>query len=127
MEAKDFIWGSNMELLKYLMILTVTDKKISHKKEYKDVITSGIDYLLGCNSMDVSYVTGNGEKAFKNPHLRPTAVDDIEVAAPCTATAAINVGSVMTTSAGTAFAADALPEKYDSRDYGYITPVKNQG
>lgn len=29
----------------------------------------------------------------------PAAVDDIEVAAPCTATAAINVGSVMTTSA----------------------------
>ena len=28
--------------------------------------------------MDISYVTGNGEKAFKNPHLRPTAVDDIE-------------------------------------------------
>ncbi len=28
--------------------------------------------------MDISYVTGNGEKAFKNPHLRPTAVDNIE-------------------------------------------------
>ena len=28
--------------------------------------------------MDVSYVTGQGEKAFKNPHLRPTAIDDIE-------------------------------------------------
>jgi endoglucanase len=78
MRAEDFIWGSNMELLKYLMVLTTTDKKIVHKDEYKVAITSGLDYLLGCNSMDVSYVTGNGEKAFKNPHLRPTAVDDIE-------------------------------------------------
>lgn len=92
MEAKDFIWGSNMELLKYLMILTVTDKVIEPKKEYKDTITSGIDYLLGCNSMDVSYVTGNGEKAFKNPHLRPTAVDDIEQPWPGLVSGGPNVG-----------------------------------
>jgi len=92
MEAKDFIWGSNMELLKYLMILTVTDKVIAPKKEYKDTITSGIDYLLGCNSMDVSYVTGNGEKAFKNPHLRPTAVDDIEQPWPGLVSGGPNVG-----------------------------------
>ena len=39
----------------------------------------------------------------------------------------ITAFSVITTSMGAAFAADALPEKYDSRDYGYITPVKNQG
>lgn len=92
MEAKDFIWGSNMELLKYLMILTVTDKKIEGKPEYKDAITSGLDYLLGCNSMDVSYVTGNGEKAFKNPHLRPTAVDDIEEPWPGLVSGGPNVG-----------------------------------
>ena len=28
--------------------------------------------------MDTSYVTGYGEKAYKNPHLRPTAVDGID-------------------------------------------------
>ena len=28
--------------------------------------------------MDVSYVTGNGEKAFKNPHLRPTFAANLE-------------------------------------------------
>ena len=77
MEKADFIWGSNMELLKYLMVLTVANI-ISPDKKYANTVTSGIDYLLGCNSMDVSYVTGNGEKAFKNPHLRPTAVDNIE-------------------------------------------------
>ena len=92
MEAKDFIWGSNMELLKYLMILTVTDKLIVPDKKYKDTILSGIDYLLGCNSMDVSYVTGNGEKAFKNPHLRPTAVDDIEQPWPGLVSGGPNVG-----------------------------------
>ena len=42
MEAKDFIWGSNMELLKYLMILTVTDKKISHKKIVSSILCKHI-------------------------------------------------------------------------------------
>lgn len=92
MEACDFIWGSNMELLKYLMILAVTDKVICHKNEYRNAITSGIDYLLGCNSMDVSYVTGNGEKAFKNPHLRPTAVDGIDEPWPGLVSGGPNVG-----------------------------------
>lgn len=81
MEASDFIWGSNMELGKYLMVLTVANR-IKEKKEYSDAITQGLDYLLGCNAMDVSYVTGNGEKAYKNPHLRPTAVDGIELPWP---------------------------------------------
>jgi endoglucanase len=78
MKKEDFIWGSNMELLKYMMILTVTDKVIKPSQEYKAAVHSGLDYLLGCNSMDTSYVTGNGEKAYRNPHLRPTAVDNIE-------------------------------------------------
>lgn len=92
MEAKDFIWGSNMELLKYLMVLTVSNKMLNVKDEYKNVIQSGLDYLLGCNSMDTSYVTGNGEKAFKNPHLRPTAVDDIEQPWPGLVSGGPNIG-----------------------------------
>lgn len=77
MDKKDFIWGSNMELLKYLMVLTMADR-ISPADKYKSAIYAGIDYMLGCNSMDTSYVTGNGEKAYKNPHLRPTACDGID-------------------------------------------------
>lgn len=76
MAKEDFIWGSNMELLKYLMVLTISNR-LSSKPEYTSAITAGLDYILGCNSMDISYVTGNGENAFKNPHLRPTAVDNI--------------------------------------------------
>ena len=77
MRADDFIWGSNMELLKYLMVLTVADR-LGGDKNYRPFITSGLDYLLGCNSMDTSYVTGHGEKAYRNPHLRPTVADDID-------------------------------------------------
>lgn len=92
MEPGDFIWGSNMEVLKKLMILTLTEKRFSHRPEYIKAIISGIDYILGCNSMDVSYVTGNGEKAFKNPHLRPTAMDGIEEPWPGLVSGGPNVG-----------------------------------
>lgn len=91
MERKDFIWGSNMELLKYMMVLTVANL-INKDEAFEDAIVAGLDYLLGCNSMDVSYVTGNGEKAFKNPHLRPTAVDDIEEPWPGLVSGGPNIG-----------------------------------
>ena len=77
MKKENFIWGSNMELLKYLMVLTVANI-LEPNDKFVNTIASGIDYLLGCNSMDVSYVTGNGEKAFKNPHLRPTFAANLE-------------------------------------------------
>ncbi len=91
MKKEDFIWGSNMELLKYLMVLSVANY-LDPKDEYLNVISSGIDYILGCNSMDVSYVTGNGVRAFKNPHLRPTAVDGIEDPWPGLVSGGPNVG-----------------------------------
>ncbi len=91
MLKEDFIWGSNMELLKYMMVLTIADE-IDPKTGYRSVLISGLDYLLGCNSMDVSYVTGNGEKSYKNPHLRPTAIDDIEEPWPGLVSGGPNVG-----------------------------------
>ena len=91
MAKEDFIWGSNMELLKYMMVLTVANK-LKPQAKYENAVTAGLDYLLGCNTMDVSYVTGNGERAYKNPHLRPTAVDDIDEPWPGLVSGGPNVG-----------------------------------
>ncbi len=77
MKPTDFFWGSNMELGKHLMILTVANL-LEPSEEYRTAIQRGLDYLLGCNALDISFVTGNGERAFHNPHLRPTAADDVE-------------------------------------------------
>ena len=77
MDKKDFIWGSNMELGKYSMVLIVS-YEITKEKKFLALARNGLNYLLGCNTMDVSYVTGNGEKAYKNPHLRPTAMDGVD-------------------------------------------------
>ena len=81
MEDEDFIWGSNFELGKYMMIL-VKAAALTGEKAYTETLEKGLGYLLGCNPMNVSYVTGNGENAFKNPHLRPTAADGIDLPWP---------------------------------------------
>ncbi len=81
MDDADYIWGSNFELGKYMMILAKA-VVLTGNGSYTETLEKGLDYLLGCNPLNVSYITGNGENAFKNPHLRPTAVDGIDLPWP---------------------------------------------
>lgn len=78
-----YIWGSNSVVadnsivLAYAYMLTGDDK-------YIDGVISGMDYLLGRNAMDNSYVTGYGANAVKNPHHRYWAnqIDETFPSAP---------------------------------------------
>ena len=84
MEADDFVWGSNMvvcnrSMLFILAALYADDEKAT---AYKDAALSHLHYLLGRNALNISYVTGNGENAYKNPHSRPTFADGIELPMP---------------------------------------------
>lgn len=73
----NFGWGSNMGVLLNGMILCYAHK-LTGKKKYLDAAICQLDYILGRNAMDTSYVTGYGEKAFRNPHNRPTYADGID-------------------------------------------------
>ena len=48
----------------------------------RDHAAAQLDYLMGCNAMGISYVTGNGEHAYNHPHLRPAEADGIEACMP---------------------------------------------
>ena len=48
----------------------------------RDQAAVQLDYLLGCNALGISYVTGNGENAYNEPHLRPAFADGIEACMP---------------------------------------------
>lgn len=48
----------------------------------RDHAAAQLDYLMGCNALGVSYVTGNGERAYNYPHLRPAHADGIEASIP---------------------------------------------
>lgn len=72
-----YMWGSNMVLLNHAIILCVAHY-VTGDNKYLEAANNNLHYLLGRNALGVSYVTGMGERAFKNPHNRPTVADGIE-------------------------------------------------
>lgn len=77
MNEHDYYWGSNMGLLKNAMIFIIASI-LSGDERYESYIVRQMDYLLGCNAVGISYVTGIGEYSVNNPHYRPAAADGIE-------------------------------------------------
>lgn len=73
----NFGWGSNMVVMHFGMIMCLAHH-LTGEQKYLNGAISQLDYILGRNALDTSYVTGHGEKAFRNPHNRPTASDGID-------------------------------------------------
>jgi endoglucanase len=76
-----YVWGSNMVVANRAMSL-ILGEILTKNKEYGKAALEQIHYLLGKNPMGVSYITGCGENAYKNPHLRTTAADGIDEPMP---------------------------------------------
>ncbi|HEU4538029.1 MAG TPA: glycoside hydrolase family 9 protein, partial [Polyangiaceae bacterium] len=62
-------WGSNSFVLNNLLIAALA-YDFTGRPAYRDDVAVGMDYLLGRNPMDQSYVTGYGHRALKHPHHR---------------------------------------------------------
>jgi endoglucanase len=62
-------WGSNSMILNNLAVVA-TAYDLTGTAKYRDGVLSGMDYILGRNALNQSYVTGYGEKASKNQHSR---------------------------------------------------------
>jgi len=77
----DFIWGSNMVVLNRAMLLSTT-YLLEGKQEYYDATIQQMDYILGVNAADYSYISGVGANAFCHPHNRVTEADGIEETIP---------------------------------------------
>jgi endoglucanase len=55
---------------------------LSKDQKYLDAATGLLDYLLGRNPMDISYLTGYGVNSAKDPHHRPSQADGIDAPIP---------------------------------------------
>lgn len=77
MNENDFNWGSNSFAANKGMIL-IHAYILSKDKKYLDATTGILDYLLGRNPMDISYLTGYGVNSAKDPHHRPSQADKID-------------------------------------------------
>ncbi|MFT7559014.1 MAG: endoglucanase [Flavobacteriales bacterium] len=76
MLANDFTWGSNANALNKAMILMEANA-IKASSDYVNAAQSLLDYVLGRNPTDYSYVTGFGELSPMNIHHRPSLADGI--------------------------------------------------
>lgn len=81
MRPAEYGWGSNLTVLNRGMLLG-TAYLLDPKTSYYSGVVSQMDYLLGVNATDYSYVTGGGAHAFCNPHNRVPASDGIEETIP---------------------------------------------
>jgi endoglucanase len=64
-----YLWGSNSFVVNNCIVSGLA-YEFTGRKKYLDDAAEGMDYLLGRNAMDKSYVSGYGERPLKNPHHR---------------------------------------------------------
>lgn len=62
-------WGSNSSVLNRAMVLGLA-ADFTGKAAYRDGAVDAMDYVLGRNPLDRSYVTGHGARPMNHPHHR---------------------------------------------------------
>jgi endoglucanase len=62
-------WGSTSSILNRAMVLAVAHD-FTGQKRYRDAVVDAMDFLLGRNPLDTSFVTGYGARPMRNPHHR---------------------------------------------------------
>lgn len=76
MRNENFVWGSNSVALNQAMML-LQAYHLNGNREYLNVAQSLLDYVLGRNPTDFSFVTGFGGKTPQHIHHRPSEADGI--------------------------------------------------
>jgi endoglucanase len=67
--AGKYPWGSNASELNNMLVLALA-YDLSGEARFVDGVIGGMDYLLGNNPLDQSYVSGYGARPLQNPHHR---------------------------------------------------------
>ncbi|MFR9712221.1 glycoside hydrolase family 9 protein [Paenibacillus sp. MB22_1] len=81
LRPEDYIWGSNMVLMNNAMLLILAGR-IGGEERYRELALEHIHYLLGRNVLDLSYVSGFGDRPVNRLHHRPSVADGVEAAVP---------------------------------------------
>ena len=74
-------WGSNSAMANNGIVL-VQAYILTGDKSFLDGAQQCLDYLLGKNPMDMTYVTGFGFRSPRNPHHRPSESDFVDDPVP---------------------------------------------
>jgi endoglucanase len=64
-----YVWGSNSSTTNNMMIIAMAGD-LTGERRYRDAVLEGMDYLLGRNALNQSYISGYGERSSHNQHHR---------------------------------------------------------
>jgi endoglucanase len=67
--SSGFVWGSNSQVLNNAVILGLAND-VTGQARYRNGVFETLDYILGRNPLNESYVTGEGTKFSANEHHR---------------------------------------------------------
>ncbi|GAL35150.1 chitinase [Vibrio maritimus] len=67
--VEEYPWGSNSNLVNRSLFLVYAND-FSGEVKFLKAAANAMDYILGANPMNISYVTGYGSHAAQNPHHR---------------------------------------------------------
>ena len=81
LDRGDFYWGSNGVAANKGMVL-IHAYILTKDEKYLNAAQGIVDYILGRNPLDKSYLTGYGVNPVMNPHHRPSQADGIEAPVP---------------------------------------------
>ena len=81
MQQQNFVWGSNSVALNQAMML-LQGYQLNGNSDYLGAAQSLLDYVLGRNPTDFSFVTGYGVKTPQHIHHRPSEADGIAAPIP---------------------------------------------
>ncbi|SMF09547.1 non-processive endocellulase [Alteromonadaceae bacterium Bs31] len=78
---RDFYWGSNSSAMNQALML-LQAYRISDDDKYRNAALGLVDYVLGKNPTDYSYVTGIGARPPMHIHHRQSRADDVLAPVP---------------------------------------------
>ncbi len=81
MASDDFVWGSNAVAANQGIWL-LHAYYLTGEEKYYTAAKKVLDYLLGKNPLNMSFLTGYGAKSPKKPHHRPSTADGVSAPVP---------------------------------------------
>lgn len=91
LENEDYVWGSNMGVMNKAMTLLLAHH-FTGNVAYKNCALDHVHYLFGRNALDISYVTGFGDRPVMEPHHRPSVGDQVDAPVPGLVSGGPNAG-----------------------------------
>jgi endoglucanase len=66
---RGYTWGSNSNMLNRAILMALAAEWTGERR-FRDGVIDTMDYLLGRNPLDRSFITGYGARPMQNPHHR---------------------------------------------------------